>query len=99
MSDKVRDHCHSTGKDRGPVQSKCNINVKQKQSNFIPSVIHKFSNYDCHLIYTKLVDQNKDKIKVKFIPKTNEEYNSVKYGCVKFIDNYRFLSSSLDELV
>ena len=33
------------------------------------------------------------------MPKTNEEYISVKYGCIRFIDNYRFLSSSLDSLV
>ena len=33
------------------------------------------------------------------IPKTNEEYNSVTYECIRFIDSYRFLSSSLDSLV
>ena len=26
---------------------------------------------------------------------TNEEYISVRYGCTRFIDSYRFLSSSL----
>ena len=31
--------------------------------------------------------------------KTNEEYNSITYGCIKFIDSYRFLSMSLDGLV
>ena len=41
--DKVRDHCHLTGKNRGPAHSKCNINVTQDQSNFIPFVFHNFS--------------------------------------------------------
>ena len=35
-ADKVRDHCHLTGNYRGSAHSKCNINVTQKQSNFIP---------------------------------------------------------------
>ena len=32
-SDKVRDHCHLTGKYRGPGHNTCNINVKQKDSD------------------------------------------------------------------
>ena len=31
LSDKVRDHCHLTGKYRGPAHNVCNINVKQKR--------------------------------------------------------------------
>ena len=46
-----------------------------------------------------LVDLKKEKVKFKIIPKTNEEYISVKYGCIIFIDSYRFLSESLDKLV
>ena len=38
-------------------------------------------------------------MKFDIIPKTNEEYKSVTYGCIRFIDSYRFLSSSLDSLV
>ena len=99
LSDKVRDHCHLTGSYRGPAHSKCNINVTQKQSNFIPFIFHNFSNYDCHMFSKKLVDKKKDKVDFDIIPKTNEEYLSVTYGCIRFIDSYRFLSNGLDSLV
>ena len=98
-SDKVRDHCHLTGTYRGPSHSKCNINVTQDQSNFIPFIFHNFSNYDSHMFFKKLVDKKNDKVKFDIIPKTNEEYISVTYGCIRFIDSYRFLSSGLDSLV
>ena len=61
LSDKVRDHCHLAGKSRGPAHSKCNINVTQKQSNFIPFIFHNFSNYDCHMFFKKLVDKKRIK--------------------------------------
>ena len=96
---KVRDHCHLTAKYRGAAHSKCIINVTQKQSNFIPFIFHNFSNYDCHLFFENLVDKKNDKVEFDNIPRTNEEYISVTYGCIKFIDSYRFLSSSLDSLV
>ena len=99
LSDKVRDHCHLTGKYRGPAHRECNINVTQKQRNFIPFIFHNFSNYDCHMFFKKLVDKKKDKVDFDIIPKTNEEYISVTYGCIRFIDSYRFLSSGLDSLV
>ena len=99
ISDKVRDHCHLTGKYRGPAHNTCNINVTQKQSNFIPFIFHNFSNYDCHMFFKKLVDKKKDKVDFDIIPKTNEIYISVTYGCIRFIDSYRFLSSGLDSLV
>ena len=98
-SDKVRDHCHLTGKYRGPAHETCNTNVTQKQSNFIPVIFHNFSNYDCHLFFKRLADKKNDKVKLDILPKTNEEYIIVTYGCMKFIDSYRFLSSSLDSLV
>ena len=98
-SDKVTDNCHLTGKYRGPAHSKCNISPKQSQSNFVPLALHNFSIYDCHLFCKKLVSKKNDKSKFKSLPKTNEEYISVRYVCTRFNDSYRFLSSSLDELV
>ena len=99
LSDKVRDHCQLTGRYRGPAHSKCNISVTQDQSSFIPFIFHNFSNYDCHMFFKKLVDKKNDKVKFDIIPKTNEEYISVTYGCIRFIDSYRFLSRGLDSLV
>ena len=92
INDKVKHLCHLTSKYRGPSHSKCNINVTQKQSNFIPFIFHNFSNYDCHMFFKKLVDKKKDKVDLDIIPKTNEEYISLTYGCIRFIDSYRFLS-------
>ena len=99
MSDEVRDHCLLTGKYRGPAHSKCNINVTQFQSNFIPFIFHNFSKYGCHMFLKKLVDKKNDIVSFDVIPKTNEEYISVTCGCIRFIDIYRFLSSSFDTLV
>ena len=89
VSDKVRAHCHLTLKYSGPANSKCNINVTQKQGNFIPFIFHNFSNYDGHLFFENLVDK-KNKVKFDILPKTNEEYIFVTYGCIRFIDSDRF---------
>ena len=51
------------------------------------------------MLFKKLFDKKNDKVKFDIIPKTYEEYISVTYGCIRFIDSYRFLSSSLDSLV
>ena len=51
--DKVRDHCHLSGKYRGLAHSICNINVLQNRTFFIPFVFHNFSNYDCHMFFQK----------------------------------------------
>ena len=98
-SDKVKDHCHLPGKYRVPAHNICNINVSQQQIKITPFIFHNFSNYDCHMFFKRLVDLKKDKVKIEIIPKTNKEYISVSYGCFRFIDSHRFLSSSLDKLV
>ena len=36
--DKICDHDHLTGKYRGAAQNKCNLNCKQKISNFVPKL-------------------------------------------------------------
>ena len=98
-SDKVRDHCHLTGNYRRPAHSKCNIQVTQHKINFTLFVFHNFSNSDCHMFSKKALERKKDKVIFKLIPKSNEKIISVQYGCIRFIDSYRFLSSSWDTLV
>ena len=98
-SDKVRGHCQLTDNYRGPARSKCNFNVTQDSSNIIPFIFHIFSKNDCHMFFKRLVDKQNDKVKVDIIPKTKEEHISVTYGCIRFIDSYRFLSMSMDGLI
>ena len=51
------------------------------------------------MFFKKSIDKKNTKIKVDIIHKTNEEYISVTYGCIRFIGSYRFVSSSLAKLV
>ena len=51
------------------------------------------------MFFKELIDKKKDKVEFDIIPKTNEEYISVTYRCIRFIDSFRFLSSRLDSLV
>ena len=41
------------------------------------------------MVFKKLVDKKNVKVKSDIIPKTNEKYISVTYGCIRFIDSYR----------
>ena len=60
-TDKFRDHCHLTGKNRGRAYQKCKINVTQKRSKFILFVFHNLSICDCHLFFEKLVIKKNEK--------------------------------------
>ena len=111
--DKVRDHCHYTGRYRGPAHNKCNL--KYKKPKFIPVVFHNLSGYDSHLFIKKLGSPNED---MDCIPNNEEkyisfsknikvgEYKDRKTGVVKdknfkirFIDSFKFLPASLETLV
>ena len=88
-----------TGKNRGLAHCKCSINVTHDQSNFLQNIFHNFSSYNCYLFIKKLFDKKKNKVNFIIIPKTNEEYNLVRLGCIRFIDSYQFLYSSLDSSI
>ena len=52
---KVKDHCHYTGKYRGAAHNICNI--RHKVPKEIPVVFHKGSTYDYHFIIKELVKE------------------------------------------
>ena len=98
----VRDHCHLTGRFRRLAHNNCNLNTRKAHTSFVPILFHNFSGYDCHLIFEKLINMaTKKNIKINendIIAKSSENYISVKIGCLKFLDSYRFLDASLDKL-
>ena len=108
---KVRDHCHYTGLYRGPAHSLCNLRCKIP--SYIPVVFHNLSGYNAHLFIRELgahasdmevIAKNKEdnisfSIKVpvdSYIDKNGEEKD--KLIELRFIDSFKFMSSSLDSL-
>ena len=50
--EKVRDHCHITGKFRGPEHWNSNINFQLTKK--VPVIFHNLKDYDSHLIFSVL---------------------------------------------
>ena len=98
----VKDHCHLTGRCRGLAHNNCNPKTRKTHTSFVPLLFHNFSGYDCHLIFGKLINIATEKnININendIIAKSSENYISVKIGCLKFFDTYRFLDAYLYKL-
>ena len=111
--DKVRDHCHFTGKYRGAAHNGCNINCRKPK--VLPVIFHNLQGYDAHLFIKQLYRLKGD---LECIPSTEEKYISFykkikvdefyspKKGKmeditfkIKFIDSFKFLQTSLANLV
>ena len=112
-NEKVRDHCHYTGKYRGASCVSCNS--KMKNPKFMPVVFHNLQNYDSHLFIKNLGFTRGE---INCIPKTEEKYISFSKDIIvdefvsketqktvfvkrqlRFIDSLKFMSSSLEKLV
>ena len=98
-SDKVRDHCHLTGKYRGPAHNTCNTNVTPKKVILYQFYFTISVTMIVIFFVKKLVDKKNDEVKFDIIPTTNEEYIPVTNGGIRIIDSYPFLSSGIDSLV
>ena len=51
-----KDQCHLTGKFGGLAQNNCILNTRKALTSFVPILFHNFSEYDCHLLFEKLVN-------------------------------------------
>ena len=67
--EKVRDHCHITGKFRDAAHWSCNINLQLTKK--VPVIFHNLRGYDSHLIFNEL---DKFDVKIKVIPNGLEKY-------------------------
>ena len=81
--DKVRDHCHLTGRYRGAAHSKCNLAIRNPK--FVPVVFHNLEGYDSHLFIKNLGVSEGE---IRCIPKTDEKYISFTKSVVvgKYVD-------------
>ena len=106
---KVRDHCHYTSRYRGPAHMGCNL--QYKIPSYIPIVFNNLSGYDAHLFIKELanygscvgiITKNREdyisfsiKVEVdKYINKKGIEKSKERE--LRFIDSFKFMSSSLD---
>ena len=110
--DKVRDHCHFTGKYRGAAHNSCNIRCRKPR--VLPVIFHNLQGYDAHLFIKQLATLSGE---LNCIPSTEEKYISfskdIKVGEykdpsgsvkpinfeIRFIDSFKFLQTSLANLV
>ena len=106
---KLKDHCHYTGKYRGAAHNICNLRYKVPKE--IPVVFHNGSTYDYHFVIKELVKEfdgnfdclgeNTEKYITFSVPLKKKIENKdieINYK-IKFIDSCRFMSSSLSKLV
>ena len=112
LEDRVRDHCHFTGRYRGAAHNRCNL--KYCKPNNISVFFHNLTGYDSHLFIKKLgvtegnidcIPNNEEKyISFSKTIKTGEYTNKKgetkdKYFKIVFKDSMKFLSSSVEALV
>ena len=109
---KVKDHCHYTGKYRGAAHDICNLRYKTPKG--IPVVFHNGSTFDYHFIIKEFegefecLGENTEKRITFSVPikkeirkkdkKGNDKIIKISYK-IKFIDSFRFTSTSLSKLV
>ena len=57
-TDKVRDHCHVTGKFRGAAHNECNVKLRIPRK--LPIIFHNLQGYGGHIIFKELNNYDVD---------------------------------------
>ena len=93
--DKVKDHCHITGKYRSVSHWSCNINLKLTKK--IPVIFHDLRSYESHLVIKEIGNFD---VKVSVIPHGLEKYMAFTINRnLVFINSMQCMKSSLNSLV
>ena len=109
---RVRDHCHFTGKYRGAAHNNCNLHCRKPR--ILPVIFHNLQGYDAHLFIKQLakipgkldcIPSTEEKyisfskhVKVgEYISKTGKKCQ-ITFE-IRFIDSFKFLQTSLSNLV
>ena len=86
---KVRDHCHITGKYRGAAHWSCNINLKISKKLVV--IFHNLKGYDSHLVFKEL---SRFDCTVSVISNKLEKYMSFTLNRnIGFIDSMLFMNT------
>ena len=104
---KVGDHCRCTGKYRGVAHNICNLMYNTPRE--ISVIFHNGSNYDYRFIIKGLAEEfeedfeflgeNKEKYITFSVPiKTESNEGGTIIYRIKFIDSFRFMSTSLHQV-
>ena len=92
--EKVRDHCHVTGKFRGAAHRNCNVNFQLTKK--VPVIFHNLRGYNSHLNFREL---HKFSVRINVIPNGLEKYRTLFLNkSLVFINSMQFMNSSLDKL-
>ena len=100
--DRVRDHCHFTGKYEGACHKKCNVKATQlfKGNIKIPLFFHN-ANYDknCFINAFRVLKGDEYIKKIGGVPCNMEIFKSLNINNICIMDSYAHLSSSLSSLI
>nr|CAG8650043.1 12005_t:CDS:2 [Entrophospora candida] len=95
---KVQDHCHISGKYRGPAHSNCNKKLQMGPfKTKVPLICHNFQGYDSHLLIEVVSRFTSNRLKC--IPENVGKYKAMDVGQLHFLDSFQHMSMGLDKLV
>ena len=109
----MKDHCHFTGKYRGAAHNQCNLSCRKPL--ILPVIFHNLQGYDAHLFIKQLakvagkltsipsteekyISFSKHIAVDQYYSKKREKVLFKKFE-IRFIDSFKFLQTSLSNLV